>query len=346
MVLPIHYKDIPQTAVLVLTVYDIYGPRKAVPVGGTTIPIFGKHSCLRRGIHDLRVWQGVEGDGSLSDTTPGEAGTREGRSDMMRLSKLVKKHRKGRMMSVDWLDRLTYREIEVINEQEKRSSNYMYLTIEFPKFHSNDIEHCVVYFQKDGDLPERALQGSSIRVVHDPEWDLENLVEAKHHKLTHSLRKGMIARELKPNARTRDKIWNILGYPPTHELTADEKTLIWQFRYYLMQEKKALSKFLQSVAWNSKQEAEEAVELLYKWQPLDPADALELLTSRFREPRVRKYAISRLQCMDNEELLLYLLQLVQALRYEEPTFLTQTPAEDEPPVLTLESTYSEGTCAQ
>lgn len=33
---------------------------------------------------------------------------------------------------VDWLDRLTFREIEMINEKEKRNSNYMYLMIEFP----------------------------------------------------------------------------------------------------------------------------------------------------------------------------------------------------------------------
>ena len=113
-------------------------------------------------------------------------------------------------------------------------------------------------------------------------------------------------------------------------------------RYYLTQEKKALTKFLQSVDWSSKQEAGEALELMYKWQPLDPAEALELLTPVFMEPKVRKYAISRLQCADNEELLLYLLQLVQALRYEEPDFSGTKEPPEEPPALSLEATYSEG----
>lgn len=36
------------------------------------------------------------------------------------------------IFQVDWLDRLTFREIEMINEKEKRNSNYMYLMIEFP----------------------------------------------------------------------------------------------------------------------------------------------------------------------------------------------------------------------
>ena len=93
-----------------------------------------------------------------------------------------------------------------------------------------------------------------------------------------------------------------------------------------------------------KHEAEEAIDLLYKWQPLDAAEALELLTPTYTEPKVRKYAISRLKCTDNDELLLYLLQLVQALRYEEPAFFSQQlpPQEHSALALSLEETYSEG----
>ena len=344
--LPIHFKDIPRNAKLAFTIYDIYGPQQPIPVGGTTISVFGKHGCLRRGIHDLRVWSDVVADGSLKNFTPGEIEDNiEMQSEMTRLSKLVQKHRKGRMMTVDWLDRLTYREIEVINEQEKRSSKCMFLTVEFPKFHYEGFEHSVVYFESDGDLPETDLPPSEFRVVLDPDCNLDNLVELKHHRLTHTLRKGHNVRDLKPNAKLRTHITKIVNAPPTQVLTSDQKSLLWQFRYYLMEQKAALPKFLQSVSWQSKQEAEEALELLYKWQPLDPADALELLQPTFTEPKVRRYAISRLQCADNEELLLYLLQLVQALRYEEPEFLNELMTEkpqEEPPALSLEETYSEG----
>lgn len=345
--LPIHFKDIPCNAILTLTVYDIYGPQKAIPVGGTTVSVFGEHGCLRRGIHDLKVWPDIDADGTLFNSTPGEgeggAEGRAGHSEMMRLSKLVQKHRKGRMMKVDWLDRLTFREIEVINEREKRVSNFMFLTVEFPKFHYESFEHSVVYFEPDGDLHETFLPKSAYRLILDPEWNMDNLVEMKHHRLTHSLRKGLNVRDLKPNAKLRDHIMSIVNLPPTHVLSTDEKSLIWHYRYYLMQNKAALPKFLQSVSWQSKQEMEEALDLLYKWQPLDPADALELLSPTFKEPKVRAYAISRLQCAENDELLLYLLQLVQALRYEEPEFLLKQDAEEPPPALSLGETYSEGT---
>lgn len=51
---------------------------------------------------------------------------------MQRLAKLAKKHRNGQIPKVDWLDRLTFREIEMINEREKSESENMYLLIEFP----------------------------------------------------------------------------------------------------------------------------------------------------------------------------------------------------------------------
>ena len=51
-------------------------------------------------------------------------------------------------MKVDWLDRLTFREIELINEKEKRDSNFMYLMIEFPRVKYEQIGFTVVYFEK------------------------------------------------------------------------------------------------------------------------------------------------------------------------------------------------------
>ena len=43
LTLPINYSDLPRNALLAFTIWDIYGPNRAVPVGGTTISLFGKH---------------------------------------------------------------------------------------------------------------------------------------------------------------------------------------------------------------------------------------------------------------------------------------------------------------
>ena len=54
--------------------------------------------------------------------------------------------------------------------------------------------------------------------------------------------------------------------------------------------------------------------MLTYWEPVPPAVALELLL--FTSPIIRKYAVSRLKHLSNNELFLYLLQLVQAVKVE------------------------------
>lgn len=49
---------------------------------------------------------------------------------------------------------------------------------------------------------------------------------------------------------------------------------------------------------------------------MDAADALELLSPAFLNKDVRRYAVSRLACASSEQILMFLPQLVQALKYE------------------------------
>ncbi|XP_059845497.1 phosphatidylinositol 3-kinase catalytic subunit type 3 [Hemitrygon akajei] len=314
--LPVKYPDLPRNAQVALTIWDVYGPGKAVPIGGTTVTLFGKYGMFRQGMHDLKVWPNVEADGLEPTKTAGRTTSNASEDQMSRLAKLTKAHRQGHMVKVDWLDRLTFREIEMINESEKRSSNFMYLMVEFPRVKSEDKEYGIIYYEKDGDESSTNLTSSEIVKVPDPQMSMENLVESKHHKLARSLRSGPSDHDLKPNAATRDQLNIILNYPPTKLLSSEEQDLVWKFRYYLTNQEKALTKFLKCVNWDLAQEAKQALELLGKWKPMDVEDGLELLSSQFTNPTVRRYAVARLQQADDEDLLMYLLQLVQALKYE------------------------------
>lgn len=158
----------------------------------------------------------------------------------------------------------------------------------------------------------------SVIRIYDPEvGQTGNPCEDKHRRLIRSHRTGIMDRDLKPNPKIRDELNTILSYEPTQGLTAEEKDLIWRFRYYLTREKRALTKFVKSVNWRDVGESHQAVGLLPKWTEIDVDDALELLGPTFDNADVRSYAVERLRKADDEELLLYLLQLVQALKYEE-----------------------------
>jgi phosphatidylinositol-4,5-bisphosphate 3-kinase len=78
-----------------------------------------------------------------------------------------------------------------------------------------------------------------------------------------------------------------------------------------------LAKFLQAIDWSDPGAVREAHSLLADWGTLEPKDALELLDARYADERVRMYAVQCLDAMSDEELELYMLQLVQVLKYEQ-----------------------------
>jgi len=323
LTLPIKYSDLPRDAVLAITILDNYSPKEDAIVGGTAITLFGKSGNFRQGLHDLRVWPGVSADGASPSSTPGKgkiennSGETEG-AELTRLASLTKDYRNGNMCKVDWLDRLTFREIEQINDREKRNSSFLHLSLEFARVHDDENDYTIVYFEKNGDDPRRFQAYAELVTISDPEIGLPNLVEAKHHALARSLRDTPTDRDLKPNAAVRDQLNTILGYPPSKLLTSEEKDLLWKYRFFLTSQKKALTKFLKSVNWQVEKEEKQALDLLEKWIPVDVDDALELLSSNahFKHPTVRTYGVTRLKQASDEDLVLYLLQLVQALKYE------------------------------
>lgn len=167
--------------------------------------------------------------------------------------------------------------------------------------------------------------------IYDPEiGQRDNPAEAKHRRLFRSShRHGILDKDLKPNAKVRDELNTIMAYPPIQALSSEETDLIWKFRYHLTRDKRALTKFVKSVNWGDQSESKQAVHVLERWTEIDIDDALELLGPSFGNAVVRSYAVRRLQKAGDEELLLYLLQLVQALKYENTaSSTTQDVAED------------------
>lgn len=307
LVFPFKYQDLPLESLLVFTVYDVYGPRKAVAVGGTSFPLFSKKKTLQKGKHKLYIWQNKEGDGSKANSTPGIVTDILLESD--RLEKLVKNHATNKINALPWLDKHTFQQIKNIKKRySKYRQNDLFLHIELPLF-----EYPVVFHEKDYDIPQPYAK--ELVLVNDPELTFKNPVEMKHMKLARSAH-GLLDKDLKPNVLERDLIYKIIHYPPTTQLQFEEKEILWKFRYYLRKDKKALTKFLKCVDWNDKSEASQASELMEQWDPIDIDDSLELLSASFTYPKVREYAVSRLQEAENEQLLSYLLQLVQTLRYE------------------------------
>lgn len=151
----------------------------------------------------------------------------------------------------------------------------------------------------------------------DPEqFQRENPCETKHRRLVRSERNAQPDTDMKPNAKLRDELNEILAYGPTQELTAQEKDVLWTFRRHLSRDKRALTKVVKATDWSNPKEAQALTDLIPKWAEIDVDAALELLGPTVDNPVVRAYAVDRLRKADDNELQLYLLQLVQALKFE------------------------------
>ncbi|KAJ6888609.1 phosphatidylinositol 3-kinase [Populus alba x Populus x berolinensis] len=308
------YRDLTAHSQLAFTVWDVSCGKDEGLIGGATIILFNNKMQLKTGKQKLRLWPGKEADGSFPTTTPGKVPKHE-RGEVERLEKLVNKYERGQIQCVDWLDRLTFKAMEKIKEREncKNGNSSLYLVVDFCS-----LEHRVV-FQESGAnflLPSPIASTNELVTVWDPEIGKINPSEHKQLKLARSLTRGIIDRDLKPSSNERKSIQRILKFPPTRILNGDERQLLWKFRFSLMSEKRALTKFLRCVEWSDVQEAKQALELMNRWEMIDVCDALELLSPVFEREEVRAYAVSVLERADDEELQCYLLQLVQALRFE------------------------------
>ena len=175
--------------------------------------------------------------------------------------------------------------------------------------------------------PDRPLIAANLQVIADWDIDQDNLSEDMHRRINHnnSLRHNHDPL-IKPNLTEKELIDRILRTTANHTMSFEEMDLLYRFRYNLSENKKALIKFLMAIDWTNEIEIQELPILLLNWKekaPIDVADALKLLGREkyFQNPIIREYAVEILQLASDTELLTYLLQLVQALRYE-PTNIT------------------------
>ncbi|XP_077063714.1 phosphatidylinositol 4,5-bisphosphate 3-kinase catalytic subunit beta isoform isoform X2 [Siphateles boraxobius] len=109
----------------------------------------------------------------------------------------------------------------------------------------------------------------------------------------------------------------IMERDPLSQLCENEKDLIWTLRYDCRENfPQSLPKLLLSVKWSKHEDMAQLQALLQIWPKLSPRDALELLDFNYPDQYVREFAVICLRDMSDDELLQYLLQLVQVLRYE------------------------------
>uniref|UniRef100_F1KQX2 Phosphatidylinositol 3-kinase age-1 n=1 Tax=Ascaris suum TaxID=6253 RepID=F1KQX2_ASCSU len=103
------------------------------------------------------------------------------------------------------------------------------------------------------------------------------------------------------------------------KLTDPQQHHLWKMREYVAECMPDLLPLLAECAfiWNTRETFTRLYELLTRWGPIQPETALELLDFKYPDREIREFAVRCLdEALDNDRLQLYVMPLVQALKYE------------------------------
>ena len=147
----------------------------------------------------------------------------------------------------------------------------------------------------------------------------------------------LFARDIRLTEFAHYRINELLNTPDFFKLDNNDITLFWSYRYELLKNNTpyALTKIMNSVKWGDfKSENEFIKNILLQWKTVEICDILYMLSRKFSinklypnthglytnldgMKQLRKFAVKKLGEHTNEELNFILLQLVQAIRYED-----------------------------
>ncbi|XP_077998309.1 phosphatidylinositol 4,5-bisphosphate 3-kinase catalytic subunit alpha isoform-like [Glandiceps talaboti] len=122
-----------------------------------------------------------------------------------------------------------------------------------------------------------------------------------------------------PNDDEIKRLDQVISKDPlsTLEMSWQDKELLWKLRKYCQTRPESLPKLLNAVEWSNREKVAEMYVLLKNWPIVEPEIAIELLDCSYADVGVRNFAVECLEArLSDDKLSMYLIQLVQVLKYE------------------------------
>lgn len=103
---------------------------------------------------------------------------------------------------------------------------------------------------------------------------------------------------------------------PLYELTDNDREILWKNRELLINMPLMLPLILSSLDFSQPDQVNQIPTLLANWKHPVPTEAMSLLDAKYTDNRIREYAVSYLEQFSDSDMMLYMLQMVQTLKYE------------------------------
>lgn len=120
----------------------------------------------------------------------------------------------------------------------------------------------------------------------------------------------------KPQIDDLANLEQILFKDPLESLSDEEKRILIICRNHYLKLPMALQLFLRAINWTRPVQVKEAHKMLNKWTKMQFEDMISLLNAEYADETVRLYCVQQISQISDEDFVLYMPQLVQALCFE------------------------------
>jgi len=118
------------------------------------------------------------------------------------------------------------------------------------------------------------------------------------------------------NDTDKEKINNIMKKSPFEDLNHYDKETLWKNSYSVAQIPSIISRLFECIDYKNKSHLEELDKILLNAKSLNPVQALNLLSGNYLHENIRGFAVDCLKNCSYIEVEDYIIQLIQALKYE------------------------------
>ena len=156
------------------------------------------------------------------------------------------------------------------------------------------------------------IESFSCPVINELQTQIKKLKKKKAAK-------GKEKKEAKIEAITNEDLNQIVlidKKSPFDDLNNNEKMTLWKNRFYVAKMKSLIPRLFLSCDYNNPKSNIEIEKLIKIINDVSVVQAIELLSGRYISDTVRKFAVDVLRNASSVNIQTYLLQLVQALKYE------------------------------
>ncbi|XP_026329158.1 phosphatidylinositol 4,5-bisphosphate 3-kinase catalytic subunit delta isoform [Hyposmocoma kahamanoa] len=164
---------------------------------------------------------------------------------------------------------------------------------------------------------------SNVPVSVTPQQHIENILRKKANSLNIRVERPLnYVLKVRKHSNLEKNDENFRRRSAVHQLVREakkncqSKSVLLGREYFRVEAPELLPKLLSCVEWGDRAEAASVARMLTSWPMLRVESALELLDYAYADSAVRSFAVKCLAQISDEDLLLYLLQLVQALKHE------------------------------